>query len=360
MAITQRNKKFDVRVTKIIAGKTIERRKRGISTKGEARLIEDQLNNELFNLKEKGWVKVVTWEDAVLDFLKRKESKVSFATLKNASGVLKLHTNCWRSRPIDSFITTEIEFLIESAYPPESYDSKRKLLGYIRDVFKRQIHHGNLTNNPCSDLSYGKKPEKELIAMNRSEVLTLLTQAKNHNHPWYEIWRVVYELGLRSGEGLALKWSDIDFQTNRISINKSYCSKSKNIGPTKNRKTRTMVLNQELAIFLKELKLNSESEFVLPQLKEWKRGEAAEILRAFQKDLGIRETNFHSLRASFITQLLLNNVAITRVQQMVGHSDLKTTQKYVRLIASDLDGATDSLAIDLSTAQAQVISIIRN
>ena len=185
--------------------------------------------------------------------------------------------------------------------------------------------------------------------MSQAEIQQLLQVALKHRHPWYPIWRVIYSLGLRSGEGLALKWSDVDFNSSRVSINKSYCSKSKEIGPTKNRKTRTLVMNQSLAIFLKELKLIANgNEFVLPQLTDWKRGEAAEILRAFQRDLGIRETNFHSLRASFITHLLLNGVAVTKVQVMVGHSDLKTTQRYIRLIASDLDGATDSIALELS------------
>ena len=209
--------------------------------------------------------------------------------------------------------------------------------------------------------SYGKGAEKELIAMSQPEIALLLKEAHRQNHLWYPIWRVVYELGLRSGEGLALKWTDVDFVTNRISINKSYCSKSKKIGPTKNRKTRMLVMNKPLAAFLKKLKLEAgDNEFALPQLTAWKRGEAAETLRAFQRELKIRETNFHSLRASFITHLLLNNVSLSRVQKMVGHTDLKTTQRYVRLVGADLDGATDSIAIELNDSEiAEVISIFK-
>ena len=120
-------------------------------------------------------------------------------------------------------------------------------------------------------------------------------------------------------------------------------------------------MNHSLAIFLKALKISSQSsEFVLPQLTDWKRGEAAEILRTFQRDLKIRETNFHSLRASFITHLLLNGVAVTKVQAMVGHSDLKTTQRYIRMIASDLKGATDSIALEISEEKiAEILPIFK-
>jgi site-specific recombinase XerD len=362
MAITSRpDKKFDVRVTVAVGGEMVERRRRGIDTKGEARRIEEELVTELLNLKQKGWSRQITWLDAVGAYSEWKNKKVAYSTLASAKGVLTLHTSSWNERAIDSFTTLEIENMIEVAYDDESSESKRKLLGYIKDVFKRQIQIGNLKVNPCSDISYSKNAEKELIAMSRPEILHLLQEANKQNHPWCSIWRVVYELGLRSGEGLALKWTDIDFNSKRVSINKSYCSKSKRIGPTKNRKTRTLVMNEHLSNFLKELKLASgDKDFVLPQLTEWKRGEAAKILRAFQRDLKIRETNFHSLRASFITHLLLHGVPITKVQGMVGHSDLKTTQRYVRLIASDLDGATDSLAIDLpDQSGAQVLPIFK-
>lgn len=362
MAIKLRkDKKFDVRVTLAIEGKLIELRRRGIESKGEARLVEEDLKAELLALKKRGWAKTITWIDAVVTFSEWKQKKNAHSTWASAMSVLKEHTNGWNERVIDSFNTVEIESLIENAYDEEATESKRKLLGYVRDVFKRQIQLGNLTVNPCGDISYRKSAEKELIAMSRPEITLLLKEAHRQNHLWYPIWRVVYELGLRSGEGLALRWTDVDFVTNRISINKSYCSKSKKIGPTKNRKTRTLVMNQLLVAFLKELKLaTGNSEFVLPQLTEWKRGEAAETLRAFQRYLKIRETNFHSLRASFITHLLLHGVPVTKVQQMVGHADLKTTQRYVRLVAADLDGATDSLAITITDmGSAEVLPIFK-
>lgn len=353
MAIVKNNSgKYDVRVTVMIKGKLIERRTRGLISKGEARHEEEFLKKELTQLKELGWHHKVTWDEAKAEAYQRRQSKVAFSTFSSMKSILDLHTSKWAKRPIDGFTTVEIENLIEQTYEDGSFESKKKLLNYIKSVFKRQIELGHLKINPCGDLKYGKGPEKDLIAMSRQEVELLLKEAFKENHPWASIWRVVYELGLRSGEGLALKWTDIEFTNNRVSINKSYCSKSKCIGPTKNRKVRIIPLNPSLGTFLKELKLTSNgTEFVLPQFSEWKRGEAADVLRMFQRTLGIRETNFHSLRASFITHLLLKGLPVTKVQQMVGHLELKTTQRYVRLVASDLDGATDGLAFDLSINQ---------
>lgn len=347
MAIyTRPDGKFDVRVTKVIGKEIVERRKRGLNTKGEARRVEEELKAELVTLKQKGWSTLITWEKSLEEYYRISEKKDAYSTYKTKKSVLETHTSDWKERPIDSFGRIEIERRIETAL--REVASKKKILDYIRGVFRRQIELGVLTENPCRGISFGKIQEKALIAMTRDEIVLLLSEAKKQNHPWYPVWRVVYELGLRSGEGLALHWADVNFETGRVLVNKAYCSKSKQIGPTKSRKPRIVAINFQLMDCLKELKSDSDgSAFVLPQFSEWMRGEAAKTLRAFQVELNIRETNFHSLRASFITHLLLKGVPVTKVQSMVGHADLKTTQKYVRLVGSDIDGATDALGIDL-------------
>src|SRR5690606_15402755 len=138
---------------------------------------------------------------------------------------------------------------------------------------------------------------KKLTAMTRDQIIKLLQYTKSFNSDWYIIYRVMYELGLRSGEGLALRWDSIDFENNFVTIDASYCSKSKKIKSTKSGEARTLPINSDLRAFLKELKLRTgQQEFVLPQLKEWKRGEAAKVLRQIQTELNIPLTNFHSLR----------------------------------------------------------------
>jgi len=76
------------------------------------------------------------------------------------------------------------------------------------------------------------------------------------------------------------------------------------------------------------------------------RGEAAKELKQIQIRLGIPVSNFHSIRASFITHLILKNVNIATVQELVGHSDLKTTQAYIRLCGTDLKSSTNVLDFD--------------
>ena len=88
MAIKQRNGKFDVRLTKVIAGQIVEKRVRGLPTKGEARRVEIILDNELQQLKLKGWPKTVLWKDALVDFYVFAQKKFAYSTFESAKSIL--------------------------------------------------------------------------------------------------------------------------------------------------------------------------------------------------------------------------------------------------------------------------------
>ncbi len=338
---------FEVRVTSDIQGYYFERRKRGIESKGEARNIAVQFLEERRKFREQVRAGFVSWENAITEWEKFvRQREYSESTIYSAKLILNKHTARWLKRPIDTITTIEIEDLIASAFSDSQVDSKKGLLKHIRSVFRRQVQIGKLKENPANGIIYGKPPQKDMVAMTREEIIKLLTLAKEQGHEWYPVWRVVYELGLRSGEAYALKWEDIDFTSGFVLLKRSYDFKLNQTKSTKNNRFRSIPLNDGLKSFLLSLKTQSTSEFVFPRNRMWEHGEAAKVLRAFQISIGIRETNFHSLRASFITHLLIKGVSMPQVQQMVGHKRLETTQDYVRLVAADTKGATDALALN--------------
>lgn len=152
--------------------------------------------------------------------------------------------------------------------------------------------------------------------------------------------------GCRSGELMALSWSDVDFEAKILSISKQWNSKF-GFGPTKTQKTRVVPISDDLLLFLKELKLKRTNEFILPRLKEWEHGEQARVMREFCKTIGITEISFHDLRATFITNLLSRGVPLAQVMAIVGHTQLKTTNTYLRKAGVDVQGATNALGYKL-------------
>ncbi|MCM0606570.1 MAG: site-specific integrase [Xanthomonadaceae bacterium] len=159
----------------------------------------------------------------------------------------------------------------------------------------------------------------------------------------------------------ALKWSDVDLEGRKISVSKQWTSKN-GIGPTKTHRSRVVPISDDLAGFLRELKLRhgAERESVLPILPEWEGGAQAQVTREFCKMIGITEIKFHDLRATFITSLLSRGESLARVMSMVGHGQLKTTNGYLRKAGVDVQGGTDKLGYKLpELTDARILSLVK-
>ena len=59
----------------------------------------------------------------------------------------------------------------------------------------------------------------------------------------------------------------------------------------------------------------------------------------------------HDLRATFITQMLADNVPLGKIKEIVGHSKLSTTDRYLRKSGLDLRGATNCLSFEIPVAK---------
>ncbi|MBX3042041.1 MAG: tyrosine-type recombinase/integrase, partial [Bdellovibrionaceae bacterium] len=85
----------------------------------------------------------------------------------------------------------------------------------------------------------------------------------------------------------------------------------------------------------------------------------ARITREFCAAIGITPVKFHDLRATFITNLLARGESLARVMAIVGHSQIKTTNGYLRKAGVDVQGATEKLGYDLpdEVVGAKVLSL---
>lgn len=337
----------------------VQRRARKIKTLRKAETAEFEFKREIAKLREEAIpLKFGEWIDECLKRMKiTHQPSTIFNYTKQLDHSIRPH---WGDKWLTDISRQEVyDTLFEKIDPGLNPNTRRWILNMVRRLFQMAVEEGLIMRNPTLGITV-KVPEIVQTLLTNTEAVTLLREAKICHHRFYPIWALALMTGMRSGELYALKWSDCDFDARTISVNKQWTSTG-GFGPTKTQKNRIVPISVDLLKFLSERKLahGSQSEFVLPQLKEWENGEQARILREFCRGIGITEVKFHDLRATFITNLLARGVSLARVMSIVGHSQLKTTNGYLRKAGVEVQGATESLGYHLHTGENAAILLLK-
>lgn len=140
--------------------------------------------------------------------------------------------------------------------------------------------------------------------------------------------------GTRPSEGRGLKVKDIDFQHGAITIRRTFTGKSGNLllERTKSKKNRTIPLNPEMKDILKRIcsdKLPESFVFLNPRTgREYSKSTYQEIWDKARKSAGIDIKSYEGLRHSFASQRVSRGGDLYLMSKLLGHSDLRVTQKY--------------------------------
>lgn len=283
------------------------------------------------------------------------------STIKNYQSQVKkwVHPH-WAQTEITQLTKSDVhELIFDKCAAIVTPNNRRTVFTLIRTLFERAVEEGLINRNPCSGIRV-HVPEVEQKVLTTSEAEKFLTEAKLTNHRYYPIWAMALMTGMRSGELYALEWRSVDLESRIISVSRQWSNKN-GFGPTKSRRTRVVPISEDLETFLKELKLErGHEDSVLPRHQEWSDGSQADVTRQFCKAIGVTQVKFHDLRATFITNLLARGVSLARVMSIVGHTQLKTTNGYLRRAGVDVQGATESLGYRLpQTSSAGILSLLR-
>lgn len=172
------------------------------------------------------------------------------------------------------------------------------------------------------------KPEKGLpTVLSKDEISMLLKAAENPKHKL--LIEFLYSSGLRVSEAVTMKINDIDVNE-KIGIVKA----------GKGKKDRNIILSDTFIEHFKDYLANrgDENPYVF-QVKDRHITvrQAQRIVKEVSEKAGIKKRVFcHALRSSFATHLLESGTDIRVIQELLGHSNLATTQKYTKVSTEQL------------------------
>jgi integrase len=329
-----------------------------IKSKAEAGRVEKQLVIKINQSFEKTISPL--WKNLLAEFVNSsRERGLSIKTIENRELNLKAYTlDDWGELVITQITTSHIRELILTKAKNKSEDQKKNLLKYIRLCFEYAVETGHLNRNPAPRMKF-KTGDKVKKVLKETQLKLFLDAAKAEHVPWYPIWATAVYTGMRNGELFALTWDKVNLDERQIVVDCAWDNKA-GFKSTKSGDERIVEIAPNLLHVLKELKVknSNESNFVLPRLDRWKKGEQARELRMFLAGLGLPQIRFHDLRASWATVMLGKGVPAIKVMRMGGWREMKTMQVYMRMAGIDIKGITDELHLhDPYTQNASLLHL---
>ena len=270
-----------------------------IAKKGPAARYEAAVTalEECLTLKRYSWRTVKTYKNCFRQFIRYYDDiKPSQLTRKH----------------IDDYIL----YLIREKRLSESHQNQ--ILSAIKVFYGEVLRQESKVQN----LLRPKKAQKLPHVLTEEEVSRLLRSADNLKHRC--ILMLIYSAGLRLGEAVNMRISDLQPQSRRLFIRGG-----------KGKKDRFTILSEKAWKKLKEyLAVYRPVEWVFEGQtggRYSERSVQALFTRAKEKSMINPYATVHTLRHSFATHLLEKGIDLRYIQELLGHESSKTTEIYTHI-----------------------------
>lgn len=237
----------------------------------------------------------------------------------------------------------------------------RNILSFLRSSIDEAVTDGLLPMNPVSLVNVGRYketsdassvPSREVDPFSPVEVKAILDSTGNVQ--WMNLFQFAFETGMRSSELCALRWKDIDFVGNMVSVSSAMV-----VGVMKGTKTkagtRTIELSTDALAALADQKrftfLHSEFVFHDPKTEQPWAGADAIRKKAWiptLKKAGVRYRHPYQTRHTYATKHVSQGKNLFWLAKQMGHKGPEMLFRHYGSYMSEYDGKTAKAANTLS------------
>lgn len=215
------------------------------------------------------------------------------------------------SKRLRDITTKHIEEYKASLVDQVKPSSINRYLTIIKSIFSKAVEWGRLTVSPASKVKKLREDNQRIRYLTEEEIRRLYLDAPQKIADFLTL---ALNTGMRRSNILNLQWEDIDLKNGVIHVLK-----------TKSGKGYEIPINNDVRKLLE------------PRFNSNKTGKVLDSVN-FRKDFetvvrksGIADFRLHDLRHTFASYLVMKGVDIYTVAQLLGHSDIKMTQRYAHL-----------------------------
>lgn len=263
----------------------------------------------------------------------RKRGRLRPRTASGYATLVRLHINPAIGRVrLPDLRPADIEFLVGEVLDKRSQQTARHVYKVMHRALGMAARWELIASNPAEKVEAPMvRTAKAPKPLTSAEARRFLVAAADD--PRFALYALAITTGMRRGELLALKWSDVDLKAGEVRVEKSLRQISRYVFAREDTKTeksrRTLPLTGvALRALEKQQKAATTTGYVFARA-DGRPLPPAEVTREFQRTLtrlGFREVRFHDLRHT-AANLMLDRMGgdIRAVSAMLGHATITTT-----------------------------------
>lgn len=325
--------------------------KRKSDAKHQAEMIERQLRNGEYIAPSSS-----TFKQVADDWIKQYANDVKVSSVRAREKAIHHAIECFNTKPIQTIKKHDYQRFVDdmSAQYSKNYvdsiiASTNMIFKYAYDMRLIKVLPSEGIKRPKKKVSVEELEDSEIHKkfLEKDELFQFLEIAKYHHSPQnsFEVFTTLAYTGMRAGELLALKWSDIDFENNTISITKTYYNPNNNkkhyqiLTPKTESSIGKISVDPHVIQLLKDYKVNVQDTWknelyidnnfvftdvngyplVIKKLSTW--------IQAIMKktDITNKHISTHSFRHTHCALLIEAGVHIKEIQERLRHKDINTT-----------------------------------
>ncbi|MEP9409535.1 site-specific integrase [Peribacillus frigoritolerans] len=351
-------------------GKRRQITKSGFRTKKEAQLAANKLEESILNggvIRESN----ITFETFANEWLEYYGTQVKVSSVRARRIAMKHLVSTWGHLPLRKITKHMYQSRINNLNKEFSHNYIDSIHTTGNMIFKHAIRQDLIKTNPTYGFVMPKKHvtveeieedkvKEKFLELNELKIFLRITKQQGLYLDYLCFATLAYT-GMRLGEMLALKWTDLDLTKKTIRITKTYYNpNNKSTGyqlltPKTKKSIRTIMIDDGLVALFKahkreqmELKMKQrlvyeDQDFIFAENIGHPRVMKQVVLRLqrLMKHLDVdKHITPHSFRHTHTSLLIEAGAGVKEIQERLGHSDINTTMNIYAHMTKNIEEKT--------------------
>ena len=262
-------------------------------------------------------------ENTVEAYMRDVGQFVSYCTMNGTKSLDRVDT---------SFLEKYCDYL---TFLGKSEATKTRIIASLRCYFRHMVSLGTMSSNPADGIKSHRAERKLPDVLDSNEIITLLPQPNERDLKSVRdkaMLELLYATGIKVSELILLTVNDINLQVGILNMHSGRHERIVPIYPAAVRALADYIVNVRPVIIQNA---NEDRLFTNMNGQPMSRQGFWKIIKHYAEKAGIhKDITPHTLRHSFAAHLLENGAQLKDIKEMLGHSDISSTQVYAKFVKS--------------------------